>query len=946
MDNDNNNENQIVLHEDKQYYKTGREIYGDDVDIMIEEMDTQPLEQPIIEPIKQNIYTLIEKNLPKTSFSYKFLTGLMDNPLLIRNIAFIGHLHHGKTLFMDTLVKETHINEDNNNYKEIRYTDTRKDEQSRGLSIKSTPMSLVLPDLNDKNYLINIIDTPGHVNFSDEMTASLRLSDGAIIIVDVCEGLLLNTKRAIIHASKQGIPICLVLNKMDRLIIELKLPPIHAYLKILNTLSEVNNILKALGLRELNPINNNVCFSSALFGWSFTLQSFAKMYCDYHNEYITNQSEYINYMEFSKKLFGNYYTHIIDGKKVIKNKPQNRDKNKRTFVEYILQPLYKIYSHVLGCDSNKLHDLFNELGIKLKKKELSLDVKPLLKVVLSKFFGTSKGFVGMIIQNIPPPNVGNKIKVKLNYNGNLNDRLGVAMLKCDSKSDISMVNVTKMYSRPDASCFDAFGRVFCGTINVGDTIKVMREGYSLSDNEDMSIIKITNIWIYQGRYRIEINKVKAGNWALFGGLDETIIKTATLTNYTENDKDITIFKPLQFNTVSVCKVAIEPIKPSELPKMTHALRCINKSYPLCITKVEESGEHVIIGTGELYLDCILHDLRVLFSSIEIKVSDPVVSFCETCEDTSSMQCFAKTPNKKNRITMICEPIRNKKLIKDLETNKINEILLKYSPKEVGLYFNKHYNWDILTGMNIWCLGPSNKDNKNYQYGSSNILINDTLISDKNELIKLNSIKNSIIQGFEWGVKEGPLCEEPIRNCIFKLINVNISDNILDRASGQIIPTLRRCLYCSFMLATPKLMEPIFFIEIMCSPDCIKAVNDVINQRRGRILSEKKKPGTPFIIINAEIPGIDSFGFETDLRSHTQGMAFPMQTFNRWDIIPGDPMDENIKLIPLQPHPPNKLSREFMIKTRKRKGLTENVTYHNYFDEEMFTKFAELYDDDD
>jgi U5 small nuclear ribonucleoprotein component len=94
------------------------------------------------------------------------------------------------------------------------------------------------------------------------------------------------------------------------------------------------------------------------------------------------------------------------------------------------------------------------------------------------------------------------------------------------------------------------------------------------------------------------------------------------------------------------RVAIEPINPSELPKMLEGLRKINKSYPLATTKVEESGEHVILGTGEIYMDSILHDLRKLYSEIEIKVSDPVVTFCETVSDYSTLKCFAETPNKK------------------------------------------------------------------------------------------------------------------------------------------------------------------------------------------------------------------------------------------------------------------------------------------------------------
>ncbi len=150
------------------------------------------------------------------------------------------------------------------------------------------------------------------------------------------------------------------------------------------------------------------------------------------------------------------------------------------------------------------------------------------------------------------------------------------------------------------------------------------------------------------RYVIPADEVPAGNLVLLGGVDASITKSATLASM-DIDEDLYIFRPIKHMTQSVLKVAVEPIAPSELPKMLSGLRSINKSYPLIGTKVEESGEHVIVGTGELYLDCALHDLRKIFSEIEIKVSDPVTRFCETVLETSALKCYADTPNKKRVI---------------------------------------------------------------------------------------------------------------------------------------------------------------------------------------------------------------------------------------------------------------------------------------------------------
>lgn len=214
----------------------------------------------------------------------------------------------------------------------------------------------------------------------------------------------------------------------------------------------------------------------------------------------------------------------------------------------------------------------------------------------------------------------------------------------------------------------------------------MGENYSLNDEEDSRVLSVGRLWIYEARYKIEVNRVPAGSWVLIEGIDASVVKTSTIVQ-THVDDDLYICRPLKFNTQSIIKIAVEPVNPSELPKMLDGLRKVNKSYPLLSTRVEESGEHVILGTGELYLDCVMHDLRKMYSEIDIKgairlilllleleltdyyfypvVADPVVSFCETVVETSSLKCFAETPNKKNKITMIAEPLE-KGLAEDIE----------------------------------------------------------------------------------------------------------------------------------------------------------------------------------------------------------------------------------------------------------------------------------------
>jgi U5 small nuclear ribonucleoprotein component len=214
-DDDMDTDGAVVLAEDKKYYPTAVEVYGDDVETLVMDEDAQPLEEPIIKPIKLKKFEVVAKEVA-TYVSTEFLLGLMKNPALIRNVALIGHIHHGKTLFMDMLIEQTHHLKtlDQNSEKHLRYTDTRIDEQERQISIKTVPMSLVLEDSVGKSYLCNIMDTPGHVNFSDEMTAALRLADGAVLVVDAVEGVMVNTERSIRHAMQERLPIVVVINKV------------------------------------------------------------------------------------------------------------------------------------------------------------------------------------------------------------------------------------------------------------------------------------------------------------------------------------------------------------------------------------------------------------------------------------------------------------------------------------------------------------------------------------------------------------------------------------------------------------------------------------------------------------------------------------------------------------------------------------------------------------
>lgn len=627
---------------------------------------------------------------------------------------------------------------------------------------------------------MNILDTPGHVNFADEVTASFRLSDGVVLLVDAVEGVMLGTERLIKHALEQHLAVTVVINKIDRLIIELKLPPNDAFYKLRNVVDEINSILAKYsdGTTDtsVSPFLGNVCFASSQFGFCFTLQSFAKLYADSHGGFDPEP--------FAKRLWGDLFFH--PQRRTFSKKPAT-GKTPRTFVQFILEPLYKIFSQTVGDVDTTLPQVLAELGVSVTAKEMRMNIRPLLKTVCTRFFGNSTGVVDMLRDHVPSPLENAASKVRRTYSGNMQTQVVEDMARCNPEGKL-VVQITKLYPSPDTTVFHAFGRVMSGTLQNNSAVSVLGENYSLDDPEDSKPEQVTRLFIAEARYAVEINRVPAGNWVLIQGVDAAIMKTATIVDR-QGSQEIEIFRPLAFDTLAPIKIAVEPVNPSELPKMLDGLRKINKTYPMLVTRVEESGEHVLFGTGELYLDCVMHDLRKMYADIDIKVADPSVAFCETVVETSQLKCFAETPNKRNKLTMIAEPL-DTGLAEDIESGAVS---MEWPKKKISEFFRAKYDWDVLASRSVWAFGPTKT--------GPNLLLDDTLPTEVDKRL-LATVKDSIVQGFQWSTRDGPLCDEPIRNVKFKILDAVIADEQLHRAGGQIIPTARRVSYSSFLMVCP------------------------------------------------------------------------------------------------------------------------------------------------
>jgi U5 small nuclear ribonucleoprotein component len=272
--------------------------------------------------------------------------------------------------------------------------------------------------------------------------------------------------------------------------------------------------------------------------------------------------------------------------------------------------------------------------------------------------------------------------------------------------------------------------------------------------------------------------------------------------------------------------------------------------------------------------------------------------------------------------MVAGPLEPK-LVAALEAGAVD-----HSKLEATL--RRDFGYDLLAARNVWAFGPSPSH-------GPNALLDETFVDDKPK--QLYVCREAITQGFSWACREGVLCDEPVRGVKFKLLDAELDSSPLHRGAGQVIPTARKACYAAMLTAQPRLLEPVLLVDCIAKASATNACRKLVTARRGRMLSERKVPGTALVRLQAEVPALDAYGLETDLRLHSHGDAFCLQTFSHWDVVPGDPMDESIVLRPLEACPPEHLARELVVKVRRRKGLPDNLSLSNYFDDKLMLEIA-------
>jgi len=212
--------------------------------------------------------------LPKfrqTSDILKMMTKKED----IRDIGIIAHIDHGKTTTTDSLLSGAGLLSPKL-AGEALVLDYLEEEQKRGMTIKTANISL-LHEVKDKSYLVNLIDTPGHVDFTGKVTRALRAIDGAIVVIDAVEEVMVQTETVTRQALAERVRPVLYINKIDRLIREIKLTPDEIQKKLVRIIRDFNNLIEIYGETgfkekwKVDPTKAQVAFGASLHRWGFTM---------------------------------------------------------------------------------------------------------------------------------------------------------------------------------------------------------------------------------------------------------------------------------------------------------------------------------------------------------------------------------------------------------------------------------------------------------------------------------------------------------------------------------------------------------------------------------------------------------------------------------------------------------------------------------------------------
>jgi elongation factor 2 len=743
--------------------------------------------------------------------------------------------------------------------------------------------------------LINLIDSPGHVDFSSEVTAALRVTDGALVVVDYVEGVCVQTETVLRQALSEKIKPVMMVNKIDRGILELQVDGETMYQNFQRVIENANVIISTYECEDMgesqqvDPTGGTVAFGSALFGWAFTLTHFARVYSSKFK---------LDREKLMKKLWGDNY--FNPGKKQFTSDATGeKGQLKRCFDQFIMTPVTQLARNIMDGNKDKVWKMLSSLNINLKTEEKEKEGKQLFKCVFQKWINAAEALLEMIIMKLPSPVKAQKYRAGYLYEGPIEDVCGQSIYNCDKNGPL-MIFISKMVPTNDKGRFYAFGRVFAGTVATGQKVRIMGPNYKKGSKTDLNVKNIQRTVIMMAGKVEAVPDVPCGNTVGLVGIDQYLVKQGTISDH----EDAVCIRVMKYSVSPVVRVAVEVKNASDLPKLVDGLRKLSKADPLVLCYTEESGEHIVAGCGELHVEICLKDLEEDYAKCPLKKGDPVVTYKETVTEEGPV-VMSKSPNKHNRLHCSVSPLGDE-LAKAIDDE---EVTAKQDFKVRGKILCDTFEWEKDHSQKVWCFGPDTT--------GPNLLVDVT-----KAVQYLQEIKDSVEAAFQWATKEGVMTEENMRGLRLNIHDVTLHADAIHRGGGQIIPTARRVTYAGQLTAHPRFVEPIFLVEIQCPDDAVGGIYQCLSSRRGIVIGEEPISGTPLVNMKAYLPVSESFGFTQALRAATSGRAFPQCVFDHWDMLNADPTEEGSK------------AAELVAKIRKRKGLKEGIPPLDNFQDKL------------
>ena len=834
------------------------------------------------------------------------MRAIMDNKHNIRNITVIAEVDHGKSTLVDSLVIRAGIMTCRES-RYCRYTEIRAPKSEIGLMIKSSHVSLFFEynleageviknerivvhvpegiaddvDINQNSFLINVIDSPEHVDVSLGVSAALRVTDGALVVVDNVDGIAVQAGTLLRQAMAERVKPVLMVNKIDRALLELQLRGEEIYQNMRRAIENVNIIIESYSFGDkdwqVDPYTSTAIFGSGLHQWGFSLKVFAGIYAAKFQ---------ISEEKMLEKLWGDWCLVVNDGEvKWVKSNSVNAnggiDKEsgaRRSFVTLIMNPIMHLCAVTMNNTTNKKGELkaFNmakNVGVNLTEGEKkALTGKPLLKRIMMKWLPLADAVLEMIVVKLPSPASSQLYRTEALYDGPMGDEASEAIRTCDdSEGAPLMMYVSKMVPccYDDKNRFLAFGRVFSGRVTGGQKIRLLGPNFAPGKKTDLFTKFIHRVVILMGRYTEYVADIPAGNICGLVGIDQYLVKTGTITNL----ESACCIKTMKFAVSSLVHVAVSVKNPQDLPRLMEGLKRLSRFDPIVKCDTSETGEHIIAGCGEMHLDKCLKVLAHDFlRGVPLHTSAPVVTHQEVVTKQSK-QVLAKSANNHN--ILFCEAIPlNSQICKMFEENELSSAM---DVKERSKILNESSQWwpefNVFAAapQKIWCFGDN--------------LIGPNIFTESTVgVAHLDEIKDSVVGGFEWACSEGPICGERIRGLRMNLNDITLHADPIHRCMGQICPCSRRATFAGVYCGTPTLMEPVYVVNITCPTSITTSVYNVLSTRRGQVFDEGPDVAGGVANWRAYLPVAESFGFSQSLSTATSGAAFYHFHFGHWQMI--------------------------------------------------------------